>query len=114
MSIEATIFNTLKGLVANRVYPDVAPEGASRPYITYQQTGGQAINFVDGANPGKRNARIQINVWADSRSAASGMQKQAEDALRAVSQSTILGAAVATFEPETKLYGTRQDFSFWF
>lgn len=29
-------------------------------------------------------------------------------------QTTVLSGPVATVEAETKLYGTRQDFSFWF
>lgn len=114
MSIEAAVFNALKGLVANRVYPDFAPDGATLPFITYQQVGGQAISFMDQANPDKRNARVQVNVWAASRSAASALSKQVEDALRFLPASTVTGAAVSEYESALKLYGTRQDFSFWY
>lgn len=115
MSIESLLFSALKGLVGNRCYPDVAPDKTQRPYITYQQVGGQAINFVDGSDPGKRNARMQVNVWADSRAQASALAQQVESALRASAlQTTVLGAAVATYEPETCLRGARQDFSLWY
>lgn len=116
MTVEADIFNALKGLVSNRVYPDVAPEGAARPYITYQQVGGGAVNFVDPTIPSKRNGRFQINVWANTRAAASTLARQVEDALRATAalQTTVLSAPVASYEPDTKLYGTLQDFSVWF
>lgn len=116
MSVEAEIFNALKSLVSNRVYPDVAPSGVARPYVTYQQVGGGAINFVDVTVPSKKNGRFQINVWADTRLSASNLARQVEDTLRAVPslQTTVLGAPFGVHEPETNLYGTVQDFSFWF
>lgn len=117
MSLESTIFDALKTLVSNRVYPDVAPELVTRPYITYQQVGGQSVNFVDSATvPSRKNARIQINTWADTRAAAAALARQVEDTLRAVSalQATVLAAPVAVYEQDTQLRGTHQDFSVWF
>lgn len=115
MSVESTLFDALKTLVSNRVYPDIAPENATRPYITYQQVGGLPVNFVDTATvPSKRNSRFQINVWADTRAAAATLAGQVETALRgAAPHTTVLGAPVALFDLETRLRGTRQDFSFW-
>lgn len=115
MTVEASIYSALKTLVSNRVYPDVAPLGTVRPYATYQQAGGASVNFVDQAIPDKSNARMQINVWADTRSAASLLIKQVEQALRSATalQTTVLGQPVATYEADTLLYGARQDFSFW-
>ena len=115
MTIESSIFSALSGLVGNRCYPDIAPDLTVRPYITYQQVGGEGVNFVDTTIPSKKNARFQVNVWADTRGAAATLAGQVEDTLRAVTalQTTVLGAAVATYEPETLLRGTRQDFSFW-
>jgi hypothetical protein len=115
MTVEASIYTALKTLVANRVYPDVAPFGAVKPFITYQQVGGTAVNFIDQSTPSKSNARFQVNVWADTRSAAALLSHQVEQALRTASgmQTTVLGQPVATYEVDTTLYGTRQDFSFW-
>jgi hypothetical protein len=115
MSVESTIFDTLKTLVVNRVYPDIGPETPTLPYITYQQVGGVGVNFVDPTVPSKKNSRFQVNVWAATRSAASTLAAQVEDALRtnATLQTSVLGAPVSIYEPDTKLRGTRQDFSFW-
>lgn len=114
MTVEATIFNTLKGLVSNRVYPDVAPEGATRPYITYQQVGGEAVNFMDSTVPSKKRFRFQITIWGDTRAAVAALAIQVEDALRVASsiQPTIEAAPVAIYEPGTNLKGSMQDFSF--
>lgn len=116
MSIDVQVFAVLSPLVGDRVYPDVAPEGTARPYLTYQQVGGRSLNYLGGSIPGKRNARIQVNAWADTRLAASELSEQAEDALRLAPglQAEVLGARVSIFEEDTKLRGARQDFSVWY
>lgn len=115
MTVESSIYTALQGLVGGRCYPDVAPELATRPYISFQQVGGSAVNFIDPTVPSKKNARFQINAWADTRAQAATLAGQIEDALRVVTtlRTTVLGAPVASYEPDTKLRGTRQDFSFW-
>ena len=112
MSIEATIYNALKGLVSDRVFPDVAPEGTQKPYATYQQVGGAAYNYTEGGAVGARNARVQVNVWAASRLEASTIGNAAEDALRNVPGTVVLGAATSIYEPDTQARGHIQDFSF--
>ncbi len=115
MTIESLLFDTVKSLVSNRVYPDVAPEGVTRPYITYQQVGGMSINFVDVTVPSKRNSIFQINVWSDRRMEAASLMKQVSDALRinTAMQTTVLVEPVATYDEVTQMRGARQNFSFW-
>lgn len=115
MTVETDIFDALKGLVANRVYPDEAPIGAVLPYITYQQAGGQPLNYLAGV-PDKRNGRFQFIVWAASRTEASALIRQVEDALR-LDQTLLaetLSGALGMREPQLNLYGATQDFSIWF
>lgn len=116
MSIEQSIYDALRTLVANRVYPDVAPDNAARPYITYQQVGGQPVNFVDATVPSKKNGRFRVTVWAATRIEASTLMRQIEDALRvdAALQTTVLTSALAMTDTDTRLKGAQQDFSFWF
>lgn len=113
MSLESDIFDALKALVSNRCYPDVAPAGAAKPYIAWQQVGGTATNFLEGTMPSLRNARIQVACWATTRTAAADLARAAEAAL--VTSTTlrayVLGAMTADHEEDTQLYGTRQDFS---
>jgi len=115
VSIESTLYAALQSMVVGRVFPDVAPFATVRPYLTYQQVGGQSVNFIDPTLPSKANARFQVNVWADTRAEAAALSRQVEQALRSASalQTTVLGQPVASYEPEMLLYGTRQDFSFW-
>lgn len=115
MSLEIQIFQALKDLVDERVYPDIAPD-AELPYITYQQVGGEAVNFVDGAIPDRSNARIQIDVWAATRLQASQISAAVESTIRALSalQPTVLSARVDTYDPPTGARGAMQDFSLWY
>lgn len=115
MSIEASVYSLLSPLVGARVYPDIAPNGAERPFITYQQIGGQALNPLSNAPPGKHNALMQINVWADTRLQASTLALEVEDAMRTADQFAARPqmAFISTYEPDTKLYGAIQDFSIW-
>lgn len=123
MSIEATIFATLKTLVDSRVYRDITPANKRDvlPRITFQQVGGEAINFMSGDRPSKKNARVQINCWGERRDDTSALARRVEDAMRAQTSlsTTVLGAAVSLFEPGAgpsgaDLYGTMQDFDCWY
>lgn len=119
MTIETSIFEALKALVPAgdgtfKVFPDVAREGTAAPWITYQQVGGAALNFLEATPADKRNGRFQLSCWAGTRTEASDLGRHVEDALVAALGAFVLGAATAIYESDTKLYGTRQDFSIWF
>ncbi|MFP3564694.1 DUF3168 domain-containing protein [Paraburkholderia sp. SIMBA_030] len=119
LSAELIVLNALKSLVANtdgtfRCYPDVAPSGSLRPYFTYQAVGGQSTNYLSNT-VALQNARVQVNAWADDRAPAIRLIQSAIDALTvAPINATSIGAPVSVYEPDTKLYGSRLDFSIWF
>lgn len=113
-SAESIVYGALRALVEDRVYPDEAPFGAVRPYIVYQAVGGQDTNTTDGPAD-LQNCRMQVAVWADSRAVATSTMRAAfaaltVDAIRGVP----IGAPVSTYESDTKLYGSRLDYSLWF
>lgn len=115
MTVETSIYTALKSLVSNRVYRDLAPDTVTElPRITFQQVGGNSLNFLEGGPVGLRTPRIQVNVWHSRRDEANALAIQVENALRSYVglQTTVLGEFVATFEEDTKLFGTRQDFQF--
>ncbi|MDH4425069.1 MAG: DUF3168 domain-containing protein [Acidovorax sp.] len=113
MSAEHIIFAALRSLVADRVYPDVAPAGAALPRIVYQQVGGRSMQYSEGNLATSENARMQLVCWATTREAATTLAKQAEDALLAAAGCTVepLGQRIARFEEDTGLRGAQQDFS---
>jgi hypothetical protein len=115
MSISSLVRATLDPLVDDRVYPDVGPDAPTVPYITYQQVGGDAVNFLDGEQPSKGNARIQVSVWAATRTEADLLIQRAETAMRGAQalNTTVSGAPMNTADPVTKYRGAIQFFSCW-
>lgn len=113
--MELTLYALLSPLVDARVYPDVAPVDTVRPYITWQQIGGDVISPLSNEVADKRNAMVQINVWSDTRLQAVQIIQQVEVAL--VTSGDLIARPLAAFvsrhEPDLNLYGTEQDFSIW-
>lgn len=114
MSLETDLYTVLS-TVCPRVYPDNAPVTTQTPYITWQQIGGDAFNYVEGTLPNRRNARIQVNVWDKSRLSSTALMLQVESALCAANQfqAGVESAHLATFDEDTDLRGCMQDFSIW-
>lgn len=114
MSLESDLYTVLVA-VCPRVYPDFAPVDTPRPYVTYQQIGGEVINFMGRELPSKRNATIQINVWASTRAATISMAQSIQDAVRMseLFQGEALSEPIMDFDAEIPVYGTAQDFTIW-
>jgi len=114
MSLETALYGVLYA-VCPRVTPDTADFGTARPYITWQQIGGPALVYVEGALPAERAAWVQINCWADTRLAANTLMLQVEAALVAAGTLSArpLGALQASHDDDTELCGSQQDFEIW-
>ena len=115
MSLEATLKTLLGPLVGGRCYPDTAPDGAAFPLIIYQQVGGVSVEFLDQTLADKDNARMQVYVWAKTRTEASSIARQAREAIiGSALQAKTLVAPVSLYEQQQKLYGSRTDFGVWY
>lgn len=111
MSVEDTIEKLLAPLVSDRVYPDTTPDRPAFPLIIYQQVGGSAGWYVDGTMPDHKNARLQLHVWAKTRTEASDIARRVENTICASHLvARPFGAFVSTYNDVLKIYGTRQDF----
>lgn len=115
MTVEADLKTEIGALVSGRCYPDVAPTGATLPFATYQQAGGEVVTFINRETPSKKNGRFGVWVWATTRATAQALMLQVENALILSTrfQALPLGAAVSERDQETGYYGARQDFSVW-
>ena len=113
MTMEADLTTMLK-TICPRVTPDIAKTSTTRPYVTYQQIGGEVINPLNNDAPGKRNAVLQINVWSDLRSEAIALMDQIEDAMRAFRAARPRSARFNDYDPDMLVYGSQQEFSFWY
>lgn len=115
MTIEASIFDAIKSLCSNRVFPDVAPYGATLPYITYTQVGGEPVSYLERIVPSIQNGRFQFNVWGTTRESCSALMAQIENALvtSTAFQATTLGAPTSIYDSDMALYGAMCDYSIW-
>jgi hypothetical protein len=112
MTPEEHVHTTLSHLAGGRIFPDIAELNTAKPYITYQAVGGEPMNFLSGDRPSKQHVRIQVNVWSERRIEASEIGMLVEDALRSATalQVEVVSGRVATYDEETNLRGTMQDF----
>jgi hypothetical protein len=115
MTIEAKIYNALSPLVGGRVFPDVAPLTTVRPYIVYNQVGGEALSYLENSVPSKKNGRFQFNVWADTRATSAAVMLQIETALvtSTTMQARPMSAPNNDFDHDMDLFGSMQDFTIW-
>lgn len=114
MSFEGQLDSLLK-TVCLRTFPDVAPIGTVAPYLTWQQLGGANLRYLDNSAPDKRNVLLQVNAWSKTRTEATALIRQIEDALCASALFIAVpeGEALSTFEPDTLLYGSLARFSIY-
>lgn len=114
MSIESDFVTAVGASCGGRVFPDFAPHDTARPYVTYQQVGGQTVSFLEGGASVKRNARLQVNVWHDTRIGANNLMRQIEDLLQASPfYGDPIGALIARADETGTSRGAQQDFSLW-
>jgi hypothetical protein len=112
MSMETDLVALLK-TICPRVFPDIAPAGTLRPYVTWQGAGGPSWRYTDGTPADKRNTLMQVNVWSTTRIEANDIARQIEDALCASPVFAVApeGEPLSTSEEDTALYGTIQRFT---
>ncbi len=71
MTIETALYSYLStkasitALVSTRIYPQVAPNDAAYPFITYTIIAGDTSHHMGGAS-GLVNVSMQIDAWADN------------------------------------------------
>ncbi|MGH2670866.1 MAG: tail completion protein gp17, partial [bacterium] len=62
----AAAFTGLTALIGSqpnmRLYPVLAPQNVTAPYLTYQQVSGPRVHAM-GTDPGVVNPRMQFSVW---------------------------------------------------
>lgn len=111
MTMETDLTTLLKTLCP-RVFPDVAPTATERPYVTYQGIGGRSWRYLNNAAADKRNTRVQINVWADTRMACLALIRQIEEALCASANLNCQPEAepISDYDEDMGRYGCIQDF----
>lgn len=107
--IEAKVHQALSG-ITDKVTPLMLPQNATYPAITYFNVTPVPINHLKGESD-TQNARIQVDIWAESYSEVKSLYLEVKTSMSAIS-SLFLGAN-EVYEDETKLYRLSLDFSVW-
>jgi hypothetical protein len=104
-------------LVGTRIYPLRAPEGATRPFVTFQRISGiREVAF--GADPGLARPRFQVTAWADTYAGAKSLATAIRQALERF-RGTVLGVEILDcfvdndedlVDDEVRLFGVATDF----
>jgi len=111
MSLETDLFTVLK-TACPRVYPDMAPNSTTLPYVTWNQLGGVSIKPLGKDVPNRRLAVIQVSVWSKTRAEANSIMLQIDSAMR---QATAFNAQAESemqtvVDADTEYRGAMQDF----
>ena len=112
MSLETDLHTLLSG-ICPRVFPDVADEGATRPFVTWQGLTGYVLRDISNTPADKRNTIMQINVWANTRLEAVTMIRQIEDAMYQSSSFVAYPETepLSSYDPDPPTYGSIQRFT---
>lgn len=109
MSHESIIFDALKGLVSNRVYPDTFPQPPATPVwpaIRYSMIGGQVFEDVCGTGFAETDSpEFQIDIVAATATARATIRDQVRTAMMGLSvPATLTLPPIHEYDAETKTY----------
>ena len=99
-----------------RVYPSVAPQSSQLPVVVYQVIDEQRIESLGGFTSGTRNARVQVDVYAETYTAAQALADAVAAALGALTGANLSSVQVSRrdlYEDESQLHRVSTDFSLW-
>lgn len=80
MALESDVMAVLRTCCA-RVHVGTAPESTTKPYVTWQHTGGESLRYVDNTAAAERKPDIQVNTWGETPMQAFTLSLQIEEAL---------------------------------
>lgn len=113
-------FGSLSALVGARVYPSLAPNPVTKPYVVWQEIFETPSNDLSGSALTGTLSRflIQASSWAEGSrgpTIARDVDRQVRAAMIAATQfkALIVDARAMPYEPDTKLHCYQTDFAVW-
>lgn len=108
MTAEVTLYrllandSTIAALVDERIYQDLAVQGAALPYIVYGRTGTEPVTTIHGAVAASF-VTLQIQCWARTRAASEDVQQAVVSELNAAGEAYVARSAV--YDEEADAFG---------
>ena len=109
--IEETLKTVLNSLVANRVYPLIAPDKPTVPYIIYQSIANTPENTLTSVSI--YNTRMQIDCYDKTYAGVKALAVNVRSAMAAASFANVQTMDQDLFEDDVKLYRIQFDYSLW-
>lgn len=110
--IQQNLFAALAGVAGGRVFPNVAPNNVSKPYVVYSRVSSAPENtLADGASV--ENTRLQVDCFDTTYSAAVALAETVKAAMKSSAVTHVLLLEQDQFEPEALLHRVILDFSVW-
>ena len=95
-----------------RLYPSIAPDGVTRPFVVYSRVSAVSENVLSG-NPNLINTHLQVDVYSAVYSEAQTIAAQIITLMGAWTVQNVLTLELDEFEGDTKLHRVVLDFSIW-
>ncbi len=104
----------LSGVAGGRVYPLVAPQPATTPYVIYQRVASSVENVLAGnGSPPINNTRLQIDIYAKTYAESQSVADSVESAMLGWSERNVQLSSLDLYEDDVKLFRVLMDFSVW-
>ncbi|MGB2081900.1 MAG: DUF3168 domain-containing protein [Psychrobacter sp.] len=112
MLANQTIHSLLGPLVDSRIYPHIAPQGATVPYIVWQVISAQPQNTLDGTTH-HQWLRVQIDIYDTSYDKTVSLSNEVTQTLSNGINLFIHSGTQQLYENDTKLFRQSIDYEFW-
>ena len=111
--IEQQIFDALKGLVSNRVYPLVMPQNPTLPAIVYTIISTNAQNTLCTPPSTIDQVLVQVDAYAETYLESKQLMNSARGALEQSSLKATLQTVQEFWENDPKIYRASADLYCW-
>lgn len=106
---EADIYPRLSALAAGNVFPYVAPQGTSAPWVIYLLPSSAGEDVFCG--PAETANTVQVDAWASSIDEARALRNQVKAALADLHPVGL--NEINDYEPDTGLYRATLEVQIW-
>lgn len=114
MSIQLQFEALVSGATSagTRVYPLTAPDGVTKPYITYQRVAVNSENVLFG-DSGLVNTRLQVDMFAKTYGEVDVLAQQLDALMDGWSVQNVSILSQDGYEPDVKVFRVSTDYSIW-
>lgn len=112
-TIQEQLYTALSGLAGGQIYPLLAPQTVTAPFVVYTRISGTEENTLASGQP-IQNTRLQIDSYDVSYANVQALADAVKAAVMGMSGNPLpITAATDLYEAEVKLFRVTQDFGFW-